>query len=77
MSVEYILLLTFTVVLIVKAILGENGLPAGFQQAAPRLAARLERQIETGSGFNHMSRQNGLSEPVVWTTPAQKMDQPQ
>lgn len=58
MLVEYLLLLVATLGLMLKV----ASVPkAAFAESAPRLAARVERNISTGIGFKDKSGQ-----PFVW-----------
>lgn len=48
MATELVILVSF-VVMIMAAVF--DSLPTSFTDAAPKLSARLEKQIETGAGF--------------------------
>lgn len=52
MTIEYVLLVTATFFFIVKGMLTIPN--AAFKKSGPRLAARVEQQIETGAGFKPM-----------------------
>ncbi|HPI40620.1 MAG TPA: hypothetical protein PLJ21_07430 [Pseudobdellovibrionaceae bacterium] len=49
MTIEYVLLLTATVFLILKAFISAP--TKAFANAGPRLGARIERHLVTGSGY--------------------------
>ena len=51
MTTEMILLLAVFVFILFGAFKGENGPAATFSRATPKLGARIERHLETGSGF--------------------------
>lgn len=51
MSTEYILLLGIYGFILLGAFVGDKGPGATFQDAGPRLGARVERNIATGRGF--------------------------
>ncbi len=45
-------------------------LQATFGESAPRLGAKIEKHIETGSAFAEASQAtSGASDPVSWTPP--------
>ena len=50
-TTEFVLLLSLVAILMVGAIFGDNGPRATFEKSAPRLAARIEKNIETGAGW--------------------------
>ncbi len=77
MTVEYLLLTAIGALIVVKAFFGDSGLPAAFQNASPKLAARIERNVETGAGFNSLSRNSEVKEAVLWTAPNSRMGEPQ
>ena len=53
MTTELILLLALFVFILSGSFLNkESGVEGIFRQAAPRLGARVERHLETGSGFD-------------------------
>ena len=52
MTTELVLLLSIFVVVVLGGFLGEGGPRNTFKNAAPKLAARLERDLATGDGFN-------------------------
>lgn len=49
MTIEYLLLVVATFFFVIKAMLTVP--QAAFKESGPRLAARIEQQLETGSGF--------------------------
>jgi hypothetical protein len=65
MTVELVLLLGIYAFIVLGAFLGPSGPIATFKQSAPRLAARVERNISVGDGFR--TSQDGLG--VVWHPP--------
>lgn len=52
MTVELVILLSFVAMILGGIFTGDNGLYGSFSESAPKLGARLEKQIETGAGFN-------------------------
>lgn len=63
MTVEYILILVFTVSLGLKVLIS---VPAkAFSESAPKLASRIEKQLVTGDGFNENAR-------AKWNTAASR-----
>jgi len=51
MTTELVLLLGIYAFIILGVFLGDSGPMATFKNSAPRLAARIERDITTGRGF--------------------------
>lgn len=51
MTIELVLLMSLYVFILFGFFFGEKGPRATFEKSAPRLAARMEAQISTGSGF--------------------------
>lgn len=51
MTIEYILLLGLFAFILVGAFTGEKGPLKVFENSAPRLGARVEQQMSTGSQF--------------------------
>lgn len=49
MTIEYVLLLVAMTMLVLKAFISAPG--DAFNKAGPKMAARVERQLETGGGF--------------------------
>ena len=66
MTVELVLILGMYGFLIIGAFLGPLGPIETFKKSAPRLAARVERNISTGDGFR-TSSQDGKA--VNWVKP--------
>lgn len=52
MFVEYILLLGLFAFIFMGAFTGEKGPMSVFKNSAPRLGARVEKQLATGQAFN-------------------------
>ncbi len=65
MTTELVLLLALYVFIIMGAFLGDLGPIETFRKSAPRLAARVERNISTGDGF----RQSQDGQGVNWVRP--------
>lgn len=65
MTVEVVLLLGIYGFLVLGAFLGDLGPIETFKKSAPRLAARIERNISTGDGF----RQSRDGSGVNWIKP--------
>lgn len=65
MTVELVLLLGIYVFIVIGAFLGDLGPVATFKKSAPRLAARVERNISTGDGF----RESNTGKRVGWIKP--------
>jgi hypothetical protein len=65
MTVELVLLLGIYAFLILGAFLGDLGPIETFRKSAPRLGARIERNISTGDGFRNSSD----GQPVNWIKP--------
>ena len=68
MTTELVLLLALYAFVLGGALFGENGPKATFESAAPRLAARLEEHIATGSGFTEDPKEAGRPAPR-WRKP--------
>jgi len=66
MTVELVLLLGLYAFIILGAFLGPMGPVETFNKSAPRLAARVERNVSTGNGFR--SAPAGV-EAVSWRKP--------
>ncbi len=45
-------MLSLYALILLKVFLGENGVGATFENSAPKLAARVEANISTGTGFS-------------------------
>lgn len=65
MTVELVLLLGIYAFLIMGVFLGDLGPIETFKKSAPRLAARVERNISVGDGF----RVSKDGKPVNWVRP--------
>ena len=66
MTTEVVLLLSIFAFMILGAFLGDLGPIATFKKSAPRLAARIERNIGTGDGFRSST---GAGEGISWKGP--------
>lgn len=68
MTTELVLLLTISGFILMGVFFNkENGPRATFKNASPSLGARLERQIETGSGFQKLTLKYSDRENVTWS----------
>lgn len=65
MTTELVLLLGIYAFLVIGIFLGDMGPIETFKKSAPRLAARVERNISVGDGF----RQSKDGKPVNWVRP--------
>lgn len=65
MTVELVLLLGIYVFIVLGAFLGDFGPIQTFKKSAPRLAARIERNVSVGDGF----RQSADNLGVNWHPP--------
>jgi hypothetical protein len=61
MTVELVLLLGLYVFIVLGAFLGDLGPIQTFKKSAPRLAARIERNISTGDGFRNSKDGQGVN----------------
>ncbi len=59
MFAEIVLLLALFVAVLMGVFLGEGGPMDAFENSGPSLAARVEGQLETGSGFSHNTNWSG------------------
>lgn len=66
MTTELVLLLGIYAFLVLGAFLGDLGPIQTFKKSAPRLGARVERNISVGDGFRTQSSDNA---PVSWIKP--------
>ena len=66
MTVELVLLLGIYAFLVLGAFLGEFGPVETFKKSAPRLAARIERNLSTGDGFRAPAADG---KAVSWSKP--------
>lgn len=51
MTTEYVLLMSFFALILAAVIFGDSGPIATFETSAPRLAARIERNLATGTAW--------------------------
>ena len=65
MTTEFVLLLGIYAFIVLGVFMGDLGPIETFKKSAPRLAARIERNISVGDGFRE-SRDN---EGVKWEEP--------
>ena len=65
MTVELVLLLGLYAFIVMGAFLGPLGPIETFKKSAPRLAARIERNVSVGDGF----RSSRDGSPVNWIKP--------
>lgn len=65
MTTELVLLLGIYAFVVLGVFLGDSGPIQTFKKSAPRLAARIERNITVGQGF----RVSKDGEGVVWKKP--------
>ncbi len=61
MTTELILLLGIYAFLLMSAFLGDLGPIETFRKSAPRLGARVERNIAVGDGFRRSSDSKGVN----------------
>lgn len=61
MTVELVLLLGIYGFLVLGAFLGDLGPIETFKKSAPRLGARVERNISTGDGFRESQDGSGVN----------------
>lgn len=64
MTTELVLLLSMFVFVVLGGFLGDGGPRKTFQNSAPRLAARIERDLATGADFNGQGKA-----PNKWEAP--------
>ena len=64
MAIETIILYVVTLFMLVGVFIGEGGIETTFQEAGPMLGAKIEKHLETGSGFTEASA--GAENPVGW-----------
>jgi hypothetical protein len=66
MTTELVILLTTSVFILSGAFVGPNSAPRrAFRDAAPNLGARIEHQIDTGAGFQELTKAS--YKPMSWT----------
>lgn len=68
MTVEYVLLLFMFVFIVLGGFIRDGGPRKTFEESAPRMAARIERDIATGAGFKWEGAKN------KWEAPSQRID---
>ena len=68
MTTEFVLLLGLYAFIILGAFLGERGPVNTFKGSAPRLAAKVERDLAVGRNFRDKIKGTGL----MWKDPEQK-----
>jgi len=66
MTTEFVLLLGLYAFILLGALLGERGPISTFNKSAPRLAAKMERDISVGKQFIHAA-QGGPT--IQWKNP--------
>ncbi len=69
MTVESVLLFIITSLLMISLLVSDNSVRATFQSSAPSLGARMERQIQTGTGFFRQARS---SQRTSWQLPRER-----
>lgn len=65
MTTELVLLLSIYALIVLGVFLGDMGPIETFKKSAPRLGARIERNVSTGDGFRVSSDGKG----VEWIKP--------
>ncbi len=68
MTTELVLLLAIYAFIVIGVFLGDTGPIATFKQSAPRLAARIERNVAVGIDF----RKGTDGQRVSWEAPAKE-----
>lgn len=63
MTTEYVLLMAFFALILAGVIFGDSGPRATFEKSAPRLGARLEKNIATGTGWTSSKEIGGWNVP--------------
>lgn len=66
MTLEFVLLLSLFAFLILSVFLGDLGPIETFKKSAPRLGARVERNVEVGRGFRQSAADG---QGVDWVAP--------
>lgn len=67
MTTEFVLLLGLYAFIILGAFLGDKGPMATFKNAGPRFAAKVERDVATGHGFQ--DKINNRGNTIIWADP--------
>lgn len=70
MTTELLVLLFITLFVLFGVFWGPQGLKVSFDEASPKLGARMERYIETGASFVQASQ--ATAEPISWGPPPMK-----
>lgn len=70
MTTELILLMSMFVFILLGGFVGNKGPRVTFNQSAPRLAGRIERDLATGGGFQDGRTKQG----IAWKTPLHGTD---
>lgn len=65
MTIEFVLILGLYAFILIGTFLGENGPIQTFKSAAPRFAAKLERDISVGYRFK-----KGQRKTINWVDPS-------
>ncbi len=65
MAIETIILFITTFFIIIGVFIGNGGIETSFQEAAPKLGAKIEKHLETGSGFTNASA--NAENPIGWS----------
>ena len=69
MTTELVLLLSMFVFLVLGGFIRDGGPGKTFKESGPRLAARIERDLATGDGFNGKDGQKSK-----WLAPTTKIE---
>ncbi|MCB0348220.1 MAG: hypothetical protein KDD37_05260 [Bdellovibrionales bacterium] len=64
MAIETIILFIITFFLLFGVFIGNGGIETSFQEAAPKLGAKIEKHLETGGGFTEVSL--NAENPIGW-----------
>jgi hypothetical protein len=64
MSTELVILFAIFAFILTGVFVGPNGPKTTFEKSAPKLGARLEKEIETGSGFIQDAGSDGVWIPA-------------
>lgn len=64
MAIETIILFIITFFVIIGVFVGDGGIETSFQEAAPKLGAKIEKHLETGAGFTEVSE--NAENPIGW-----------
>lgn len=69
MTIEFVLILSLYGFIVIGTFLGDSGPIETFKSAAPRFAAKLEKDISIGSKFKDRIRKSGRA-TVPWKDPS-------